>query len=109
MVVVVRDPRNVVISEHRMRTEVYHRDIIDELNVFIYQRLEVGCVRLIVVCWCEVLPCLYSIPVVCYRTHDTSDRCLDAVVCSFGPEVASLCALQRCPISRGVHVAAAGV
>lgn len=42
-----------------MRTEVYHRDIIDELNVFIYQRLEVGCVHLIVIYWWEMLPCLY--------------------------------------------------
>ena len=40
--VVFRDPREVVISEHRMRIEVYHwARKTAELNPFIYERFEV--------------------------------------------------------------------
>lgn len=39
--VVFRDPREVVISEHRMRIEHYKKMDTSELNPFIYERFEV--------------------------------------------------------------------
>lgn len=44
MAVIFRDARNIVISEHRMRIEVYHQDIQDvgELEPFIHRRFEVS-------------------------------------------------------------------
>lgn len=44
MVVVVRDPRNVVISEHRMRKEVYW-EMAADLDIFIHERFEVSASR----------------------------------------------------------------
>ena len=41
MIVVVRDPRNVVISEYRMRQNVYGQDVGD-LDAFVKIRFEVG-------------------------------------------------------------------
>ncbi|CAM9904786.1 unnamed protein product [Ascophyllum nodosum] len=40
MAVVFRDPRDIVISERRMRIEVYHERNISELIPFIYRRFE---------------------------------------------------------------------
>ena len=37
-----RDPREVVISEHRMRIEVYLERKTSELDPFIYKRFEVN-------------------------------------------------------------------
>lgn len=45
MVVLVRDPRNVVISEHRMRKEVYW-EMAADLDDFIHERFEVSASRL---------------------------------------------------------------
>lgn len=44
MAVVLRDPRNVVISEHRMRKEVYW-EMAADLDIFIHARFEVGASR----------------------------------------------------------------
>ncbi|CAM9779816.1 unnamed protein product [Ascophyllum nodosum] len=40
MAVVFRDPRDVVISEHRMRIDVFHQAATSDLVPFIYQRFE---------------------------------------------------------------------
>ena len=40
-----RDPREVVISEHRMRIEVYLERKTSELDPFIYERFEVNAGR----------------------------------------------------------------
>lgn len=40
-VLVVRDPRNVVISEHRMRRKVFHQSLV-ELDAFVQARFEVS-------------------------------------------------------------------
>ena len=37
-----RDPRDIVVSEHRMRIEVYEKNDTAELSPFIYQRFEVN-------------------------------------------------------------------
>lgn len=44
MIVVMRDPRNVVVSEHKMRIETYHQKL-PPLNKYIHERMEVGTMR----------------------------------------------------------------
>lgn len=39
---VFRDPRNMVVSEHRFRIEAYHQKHVKKLNDFVHQRFEVG-------------------------------------------------------------------
>lgn len=62
MIVVFRDPRDVIVSEHRMKIDFFNEDV-GELEPYIRSRFEVRMVT-----WGEKINIQQSVAVLLYRT-----------------------------------------